>query len=89
MKSSEESTKEAMEMKCSEESTEESMKIKIFEEDENTTDWFDRNKFKNVLVIIDSFNHSFKLTDLITKMKLANLSIMTLKTWLIKLEIIQ
>ena len=33
------------------------------EEDKNTTDWFDRNKFKEVLGIIDSkkFNHKNKI----------------------------
>ena len=71
-----------MEIKCSEESTEESMEIKHFEEDENTQDWFNKNKFKKVLVILT-------VTNLITKIKWVYSSIITLKTWLIMLEIIQ
>ena len=30
------------------------MEIKSFEEDKNATDWLDRNKFKEILAIIDS-----------------------------------
>ena len=71
-----------MEIKCSEKSTEESMEIKHFEEDENTQDWFNKNKFKKVLVILT-------VTNLITKIKWVYSSIITLKTWLIMLEIIQ
>ena len=39
------------------------MKIKISEEDENTTDWFDKNKFKKILATVDSnkFNHKNKI----------------------------
>ena len=42
------------------------MEIKSPEEDQNTTDsypnWFDKNKFKNILAIIDSnkFNYRHK-----------------------------
>ena len=63
IKSSEESNKEPMEIKSSEESTKELIEIKSLEEDENTTDWFDRNKFKKVLVIIESnkLNHKNKM----------------------------
>ena len=46
IKSFEESTEEQMEIKSFEESTEESMEKIFFEEDGNTTEWFDRNKFK-------------------------------------------
>ena len=62
-KENKESPKESMKIKSSEESTKEPMEIKSSEEDENTTDWFDRNKFKKVLVIIDSskFNHKNKM----------------------------
>ena len=37
--------------------------IKSLEEDKNTTDWFDRNKFKEILAIIDSnkFNYRNKI----------------------------
>ena len=52
-----------MEIKSSEESIEEPMEIKSPEEDENTTDWFDKNKFKKILAIVDSnkFNHKNKI----------------------------
>ena len=60
--------KESIETK----SPEESMKIKISEEsieikspkrDENTTDWFDKNKFEKILAIAGSnkFNHKNKI----------------------------
>ena len=54
---------ESMKIKISAEPTEESMKIKISEEDESTTDWFDKNKFKKILAIVDSnkFNHKNKI----------------------------
>ena len=45
----------------------ESIKIKSLEEDKNATDsyfnWFDKNKFKNILAIIDSktFNYRHKI----------------------------
>ena len=43
--------------------------------------WFDKNKFKNILAIIDGnkFNYRHKM----------NASILALKTWLIILEIMQ
>ena len=34
--------------------------IKSLEEDKNTTDWFDRNKFKEILAIIDSSKFNYK-----------------------------
>ena len=45
-----------MEIKRSKEST---------KEDENTTDWFDKNKFKKMLAIVDSnkFNHKNKIDE--------------------------
>ena len=53
------------------ESIEKPIEIKSHEEDKNTTDWFDRNKFKEILAIIDSnkFNYrnkigEFKYTDI-------------------------
>ena len=38
-------------------------KRKSLEEDKNTTDWFDKNKFKKILAIIDSnkFNYRNKI----------------------------
>ena len=52
-------------------SIEKPKEIKSLEEDENTTDWFDKNKFKEILAIIDSnkFNYrnkigEFKYTDI-------------------------
>ena len=48
--------------------------------------WFDKNKFKEILAIIDSNEFNYK--NLIKKIKV-NLSILTLQTWLIILEIIQ
>ena len=35
-----------MKIKISEESTEESIEVKSPKKDENTTDWYDKNKFK-------------------------------------------
>ena len=44
-------------------SIEKPKEIKSLEEDENTTDWFDKNKFKEILAIIDSnkFNYRNKI----------------------------
>ena len=52
-----------MKFKSSEESTKELMEIKSPTEDENTTDWFDKNKFKKILAIFHSnkFNHKNKI----------------------------
>ena len=52
-----------MKIKISEESTEESIEIKSSKKDENTTDQFDKNKFKKILAIVDSnkFNHKSKI----------------------------
>ena len=68
IKSSEEamkikSSEESIEIKISEESTEESIEIKTPKKDENTTDWYDKNKFKKILAIVDSnkFNHKNKI----------------------------
>ena len=62
-KENEESAKESIKIKSSEKSTEEPMEIKSPKEDENTTDWFDKNKFKKILTIVDSdkFNHKDKI----------------------------
>ena len=45
------------------ESIEKPIEIKSLEEDKNTTDWFNRNKFKKFLAIIDSskFNYTNKI----------------------------
>ena len=42
------------------ESIEKPIEIKSLEEDKNTTDWFDRNKFKEILAIIDSSKFNYK-----------------------------
>ena len=59
IKSSDESTEEPIEIKISEESIE----IKRPKKDENMTDWYDKNKFKKLLTIVDSnkFNHKNKI----------------------------
>ena len=46
--------------------SEEPIEIKSPKEDENTTDWYDKNKFKKILAIIDSnkFNHKNKTAKL-------------------------
>ena len=64
-------TKESIKIKISEESTEESTKelteesieIKSPKENENTTDWYDKNKFKKILDVVGSnkFNHKNKI----------------------------
>ena len=54
--------KESMKIKISEESTEESIEIKSPKEDENATDWFDKNKFKKILAVnSNKFNHKNKI----------------------------
>ena len=60
----------------------ESIEIKSRKTDENTTDWFNKNKFKKYQPLLTAAN-------LITKTKYVNSSIMTLKTWLIILTKIQ
>ena len=59
IKNSEKSEK----IKKFEESTEKAMEIKSPKEDENTTDWFDKNKLDKILAIINSnkFNHKNKI----------------------------
>ena len=54
---------ESMKIKISEESTKESVKIKSPKKDENSADWFDKNKFKKILAIVNSnkFNHKNKI----------------------------
>ena len=49
------------------ESIEKPIEIKSLEEDKNMTDWFDRNKFKEILAIIDS--NKFNYRDKIGKFK--------------------
>ena len=55
--------KESMKIKISEESAEESIEIKSPKEDENATGWFDKNKFKKILAVVNSkkFNHKNKI----------------------------
>ena len=55
--------KESIKIKYFEESTEEPIEIKSPKEDENITDWYDKNKFKKFLAIFDSnkFNHKNKI----------------------------
>ena len=57
------SPKEPKEIKISKESTEESIEIKSSKENENTTDWFDKNKFQKMLAIVNSnkFDHKNKI----------------------------
>ena len=54
---------EPKKIKNSEESTEKAIEIKSPKEDENTTNWFDKNKFEKILTIINSnkFNHKNKI----------------------------
>ena len=52
------------------------------QEDKNTTDWFDKNKFKEILAIIGSNKFNYRN-------KQVNSSILALETLLILLEIIQ
>ena len=63
IKISQESTKESVEIKISKESTEESIEIKSPKENENTTDWYDKNKFTKILDVVGSneFNHKNKI----------------------------
>ena len=65
-------SEEPKEIKISKESTEESIEIKSSKENENTTDWFDKNKFQKMLAIVNSnkFDHKnkvgkFKYNDII------------------------
>ena len=57
------SSEEPKEIKIPKESTKESIEIKRPEENENTTDWFDKNEFKKILAIVESnkFNHKNKI----------------------------
>ena len=59
IKSSEESTKKAIKIK----NPEESIEIKSPEKDENTTNWYDKNKLKKItaVVISNKFNHKTKI----------------------------
>ena len=57
IKSSEESTKKVIEIK----SSEESMEIKSPKEDENTTDWYDKNKLRKISAIVTATNLIAKL----------------------------
>ena len=56
-------SEEPKEIKISKEWTEESIEIKSSKENENTTDWFDKNKFQKMLAIVNSnkFDHKNKI----------------------------
>ena len=56
-------SEEPKEIKIFKESTEESIEIKSSKENENTTDWFDKNKFQKMLAIVNSnkFDHKNKV----------------------------
>ena len=64
----------------------ESLEIKSLKEDKNATDsylnWFEKNKFKNILAIIDSNKFSYKN-------KMGELKYIGIKDLVKKLEIIQ
>ena len=62
--------------------SEEPKEIKSPKEDENMTDWYDKNKFKKILDVVcgNKFNH---------KNKIGKFKYKTLKTWLIILTKIQ
>ena len=64
------------------ESNKELVEIINPKKDENTKDWYDKNKFKKILTTIDSnnFNH---------KNKIGKLKFNDIKTWSITLKIIQ
>ena len=66
MKISEEPKEIKISEESTEESTEESIEIKSLKENENTTDMFDKNKFKKILAIVNSnkFNHKNKIGNL-------------------------
>ena len=68
------------------ESIEKSIEIKSPKEDKNTADsypnWFDKNKFKNILANIDSSKFNYRH-------KIGEFKLLALKTWLIILKIIQ
>ena len=59
IKSLKESTEKAIEIKR----LEESIEIKSLKEDENTTDWYDKNKLRKISTIVNSnkFNHKTKI----------------------------
>ena len=54
----------------------------IIKEEIKSLNWFDKNKFKKILAIIDSNEFSYRN-------KIGEFKQITLKTWLIILEIIQ
>ena len=62
IKSPEELVEKAIEIKSPEED-EKTIEIKSLEEDENIADWYDKNKFKKILAIVNSnkFNHKNKI----------------------------
>ena len=68
------------------ESRKKSMEVKSPKEDKNTTDyypnWLDKNKFKKMLVIIDSNKFNYKN-------KIGKFNCINFKDWLIILEIIE
>ena len=72
IESSDELTDKSIEIESSDESTDESIETKSPNNDENTTDWYDKDKFEKILAILDSdiFNYEnkigkFKYSDII------------------------
>ena len=66
------SSDKSIEIESSDESTDESIETKSPNNDENTTDWYDKDKFEKILAILDSdiFNYEnkigkFKYSDII------------------------
>ena len=57
------SSDKSIEIESSDESTDESIEIKSPNNDENTTDWYDKDKFEKILTIVDSdiFNYKNKI----------------------------
>ena len=49
---------ESIKIKISEESTEESIEIKSPKKDENTTDWFDKNKLKKYQLLLTATKYN-------------------------------
>ena len=62
IESSDELIDKSIEIESSDESTDESIEIKSPNNDENTTDWYDKDKFEKILTIVDSdiFNYKNK-----------------------------
>ena len=66
IESSDKLTDKSIEIESSDESTDESIEIKSPNNDENTTDWYDKDKFEKILAIVDSdiFNYNNEIEKL-------------------------